>query len=58
MFDFLKPISESKHEEVATDPRWLAEVQLPPFTPQSFEVERVNAIELALDRSFIHLGHG
>ena len=31
MFDFLKSVTERKHEEVAADLRWLADVEPPPF---------------------------
>jgi hypothetical protein len=56
--DFLKPISECKDKQVATDPRRFTVVEPPPFAPQLLEAERPNAIDLALDRLGIHRSHG
>ena len=58
MFDFLKPVSKSKDEEVATDPRRITVVQPPPFATQLLKLEQSNAIELALDRRCFYAGHG
>ncbi len=58
MLDFLKSVTECKDKEVATDPRRFTVVQPPPFETQFLEAERPNAIELALDRSVYHTGHG
>jgi hypothetical protein len=58
MRDFLKSVTEGKDEQVATDPRWFTMVEPPPFAPQFFEAERPNAIDLALDRSWVHQSHG
>ena len=58
VFDFLKSVSECKDKEVAADLWRFAVVQPPPFAAQLLEAERPNAIELALDRSCTHSGHG
>ena len=58
MFDFLKPVSESKDKEIATDPRRITVIQSSPFETQFLKSERTDAIELALDRPCIHVGHG
>ena len=58
VFDFLKSVTERKDKEVAADPRRFAVVQPPPFATQVLEVERPNAIDLALDRSCVHIRHG
>src|SRR5262245_41946787 len=55
---FLKPVSKSKDKEIATDPRRITVVQPAPFETQLLKSERTDAIELALDRSCIHAGHG
>ena len=58
LFDFLKPVSESKDKEIATDPRRITVIQPSPFETQLLKSERADAIELALDRPCIHVGHG
>jgi hypothetical protein len=58
LFDFLKPISESKDKEIATDPRRITVVQPSPFETKLLGSERTDAIELALDRPCILTGHG
>ena len=55
---FLKPVSKSKDKEIATDLRCIAVVQPSPFETQLFRSERTDAIELALDRPCIRVGHG
>jgi len=57
LFDFLKPVSESKDKEIATDPRRVTVVQPSPFETQLLKSERTDAIELTLDR-LIYVGHG
>jgi hypothetical protein len=58
LLDFLKPVSESKGKEIATDPRRITVIQPSPFQTQLLKSERADAIELALDRPCIHVGHG
>ncbi len=58
MFDFLKSVTDCKDKKVAADLWRFAVVQPPPFETQLLETERSNAMELALDRSSIHSGHG
>ncbi len=58
VFDFLKSVTERKDKEVAANPRRFVMVQPPPFATQVLEVERPNAIDLALDRSCVHIRHG
>jgi hypothetical protein len=58
LFDFLKPVSESKDKEIATDPRGITVIQPSPFQTQFLKSERTDAIELVLDRPRIHVGHG
>jgi hypothetical protein len=55
---FLKPVSESKDKEIATDPRRITVVQPAPFETQLLKSERTDAIELTLDRPYIRTGHG
>ena len=57
-FDFLKPVTERKDKEVATDPRRITVVQSAPFETQFLKSERTEAIELALDRRCINADHG
>jgi hypothetical protein len=58
LFNFLKPVSESKDKEIATDPRRITGVQPSPFETQLLKSERTEAIELAFDRPYIHVAHG
>jgi hypothetical protein len=58
LFDFLKPVSESKDKEMATDPRRITVVHPSPFETELLKSERMDAIELALDRPCIHVGQG
>src|SRR6266545_3742071 len=58
LFYFQKPVSESKDKENATDPRRITVVQPSPYETQFLKPERMDAIELALDRPCIHVGHG
>jgi hypothetical protein len=57
MLDLLKLVSERKDKEVAADFRRFAAVQPVPFAAQFREVERANAIELALDRQCVQSSH-
>ena len=58
LFEFLKSITHSEDKEVATDLRRIAMKQPAPFETQLLKSERSDAIELALDRCFIHIRHG
>jgi hypothetical protein len=49
-FDFLKPVSQAKDKEIATDPRRISVVHAAPFETHLFKPQRPDAIELALDR--------
>ena len=57
VFDFLKPVSESKDKDITTDSRRVAIAQAPPFATQFLKSERPKAVDLALDRSRIQTGH-
>jgi len=57
VLDFLKSVTEGKDKQIVTDPRRFTVVQPPPFAPQFLEAERPNAIDLALDRSYVYPKH-
>ena len=58
LLDLLKSVTECKDKQIAADLWRLAVVRPPPFDTQLLKVERPNAIELTLDRSCTHFGHG
>jgi hypothetical protein len=53
--DLLQPVAERQKEEVAAEPRRRAAMQASPFAAQRAEIERLEPLDLLLDR---RAGHG
>ena len=45
----LKPVPETKDQQVVADPRRLTVPEPPPFTPQFFDAEDAKTLKLGLD---------